>query len=455
MNPTNFRKSLWKSTFYLLALLVPPLLIGAGTAAVRFQAMAVSQAPAFTQPLPPPPAHDASKRTAVIIAGNLGTENTDFLAPYAVLAASRAFNLYVVAPERRLSSLSSMPALSESVDIVPDFSFAEYEQVIGHDPDLIVVPYIPNLDTPQDRPLIDWIRHHAGPTTTLLSICAGARTLAETGLLDGYTATSHHGVLPGLKEEFTGVQWMDGVRYVDDGRIITSAGITAGIDATLHAVRKLVDLETAKAVARELHYPHARFLDDEIYQLSPTNMAVTAVNFAYVWKKDKIGFYLYDGVDELAIAAIVDSYPFTGAAHTLSFAPERKLIRTRHGLHLVPRWTFADAPAFDRILLPGGDLAADAAQAVEQWAQRRKLTVEAIHSTPDQFVFDLTLPDVAQRYSRPITEVVVNGLEYPFAYDQLGGSRWPFYALVTPILLGIASLGLFIGWQRRKVIIYR
>ncbi len=224
---------------YTLAFALPPLLIGATVGAVRFMNFKVSQPPAYSEALPPVKAHDPGKRTAVVLAGNLGTENTDFLAPFEVLAASGVFNVYVVAPERKVSALTSMPALSESIDIVPDYSFAEYEKVIGHDPDLIVIPFIPNLDTPEDRPIVDWIRHHAGPQTTLLSICAGALTLAETGLLDGQTATIHHNAYPVAKNKYTAINWVQGVRYVDNGQIITSGGITAGIDATLYTLAKL------------------------------------------------------------------------------------------------------------------------------------------------------------------------------------------------------------------------
>jgi AraC family transcriptional regulator, transcriptional activator FtrA len=218
---TSKSLSTWRRTLqlaaYVLACVLPTLLIGAGVAAIRFVNFQVSQPPAYSEAAPPVKAHDPGKRTVVIIAGNLGTENTDFLAPYAILAASDLFNVYVVAPERKVSPLASMPAMSESIDIMPDFSYADYEKFIGRDPDLIVIPFIPNLDTPEDRPIIDWIRSHAGPQTTLLSICAGALTLAETGLLNGHSATIHHGSYAMARSRYPAVNWVQGVRYVDNG----------------------------------------------------------------------------------------------------------------------------------------------------------------------------------------------------------------------------------------------
>lgn len=446
-----------QSLAYILAFVLPPLLIGAAVGAVRFMNFKVSQPPAYSEALPPVKAHDPGKRTAVVLAGNLSTENTDFLASFEVLAASGVFNVYVVAPERKVSALTSMPALSESIDIVPDYSFAEYEKVIGHDPDLIVIPFIPNLDTPEDRPIVDWIRHHAGPQTTLLSICAGALTLAETGLLDGQTATIHHNAYPVAKNKYTAINWVQGVRYVDNGQIITSGGITAGIDATLYTLAKLAGRKVALDSAHKLNYPHTRFLENEQYDVPPANMGVTMTNLAWVWAKERIGVYVYEGMDELAVSSLVDTYPFTGVVRTLSVGAERKPIRTRHGLTVIPRWTFATAPSLSRLLIPGGELAENDAEAVEQWAQQQRLTAEYAHGpnaaqpVPEgQFVFDQILPDVARRYSRPIAEVVVNGLEYPFPYSGLAGSTWPYYNLVTPALLGLAGLALMIGLRRRR-----
>ena len=105
--------------------------------------------PALDEPLPPAPAHDPAKRTAVIVAGNAATEVSDLLGPYEALAASGRFNVYVVAPERRLAPLLPVPVphCCATVDLVPHYSFAEYDRAVGVAPDLIVVPYIP-LDGP-------------------------------------------------------------------------------------------------------------------------------------------------------------------------------------------------------------------------------------------------------------------------------------------------------------------
>ena len=73
---------------------------------------------------------------------------------------------------------------------MPHYSFAEYDTVIGSDPDLIVIPLMRYEQAPEYQTIMKWIRAHAGPRTILLSICAGAENLADTGLLAGRFVTT-------------------------------------------------------------------------------------------------------------------------------------------------------------------------------------------------------------------------------------------------------------------------
>jgi transcriptional regulator GlxA family with amidase domain len=150
-----------------------------------------------------------------------------------VLGTSGAFNLYAVAPEHRITHLFPGGTLVRGVDVLPHFSFAEYDTVIGSAPDLIVIPYLPNTQAPEYAAIMSWIRAHAGPRTILLSICSGATNLADTGLLAGHSATTHHNSFSVIAQTHPDVTLVRGVRYVEDGNIITSAGIIAGVDATL------------------------------------------------------------------------------------------------------------------------------------------------------------------------------------------------------------------------------
>src|SRR5690606_8413012 len=125
-----------------------------------------------------PPAHDPGRPTAVVVVGNGGANVADVLAPYEVLAGTGAFNVYVVAPERRPVTLLG------GLDVLPDLSFAELDRRLeGAAPDVTVVPELLVADR-YDRPVIEWLRGTAS-RELVLAVCSGARLVAAAGLLDG------------------------------------------------------------------------------------------------------------------------------------------------------------------------------------------------------------------------------------------------------------------------------
>jgi transcriptional regulator GlxA family with amidase domain len=91
--------------------------------------------------------------------------------------------------------------------------------------------------------------HDAGTTTA--AVCTGGMLLARAGLLDGRPAVTHAGALDDLRA--TGAEVVD-ARYVDDGDVLTAGGITSGLDLALHLIERLVDAETADAVATHMEY---------------------------------------------------------------------------------------------------------------------------------------------------------------------------------------------------------
>jgi transcriptional regulator GlxA family with amidase domain len=103
--------------------------------------------------------------------------------------------------------------------------------------------------------LIDWIRDRAKRAELVLSVCTGALLLAKAGLLDGLEATTHRGALDLLREIAPNTTIHTDRRYVDNGRVICSAGIAAGIDMSLHVVERLCGAEVAAQTARHMEYP--------------------------------------------------------------------------------------------------------------------------------------------------------------------------------------------------------
>ena len=97
--------------------------------------------------------------------------------------------------------------------------------------------------------LLDWIRRQALSAEVVLSVCTGALLLARAGLLANLDATTHHVAFEELAEASPSTNVLRGERMVDNGRIVTSAGISAGIDASLHVVARLLGHTVAAETA--------------------------------------------------------------------------------------------------------------------------------------------------------------------------------------------------------------
>lgn len=104
----------------------------------------------------------------------------------------------------------------------------------------------------QDRTLVDWIRRTAPAARRVATVCTGTFLAAEAGLLDGHTVTTHWARADRLQREFPGLTVDADPIYVHDGRVWTSAGVTAGIDLALAMVQDDLGTEVAQTTARWL-----------------------------------------------------------------------------------------------------------------------------------------------------------------------------------------------------------
>jgi transcriptional regulator GlxA family with amidase domain len=121
--------------------------------------------------------------------------------------------------------------------------------------DILIVPG--GMGTRKQRlnqTLIDWILERDRQTEVTASVCTGALLLAEAGLLNGRRATTHWAVIDWMRELYPKVRVLDEVRFLDEGHVVTSAGISAGIDMSLHLVSRLEGPETANWTARRMEY---------------------------------------------------------------------------------------------------------------------------------------------------------------------------------------------------------
>jgi transcriptional regulator GlxA family with amidase domain len=136
--------------------------------------------------------------------------------------------------------------------ITPRWSFETMPQV-----DLLLVP-----GGAGTRPLVkrseitDWVADQNDKVEMLLSVCTGAHVLAAAGLLKGQKATTHWNTYDWLRSIEPTVEIQEGARWADNGRIICSSGVSAGIDMTLHVIERLHGEETAARTARFMEYEY-------------------------------------------------------------------------------------------------------------------------------------------------------------------------------------------------------
>lgn len=128
----------------------------------------------------------------------------------------------------------------------------------NRDFDILVVPGGPGTRRERlNSHLLDWIVERDRQTELTTSVCTGAFLLAGSGLLDGRRATTHWGSIEWMRENYPLVEMLANMRVVDEGHIITSAGVSAGIDMALHVVERLHGLDTARWTARRMEYDWA------------------------------------------------------------------------------------------------------------------------------------------------------------------------------------------------------
>ena len=133
--------------------------------------------------------------------------------------------------------------------VTPSFSFADHPPI-----DLLLIPGgIVSAELKKET-VIHWIATNSAKTKLTASVCTGSSLLAKAGLLDGKHATTHWSDIDDMKSMFPNVTVEKDVRWVDQGTIITSAGISAGMDMALHLVSRLESESLALATAKQMDY---------------------------------------------------------------------------------------------------------------------------------------------------------------------------------------------------------
>jgi transcriptional regulator GlxA family with amidase domain len=170
-----------------------------------------------------------------------GVELLDFAGPaevFIIAERGQAFRVFTVSAGSR--NVHTMGGLT----IKPEFTYANAPRA-----DVLVVPggdfsKLGEMD-------VKWIRKAASESRITMSVCFGALLLARAGLLDDIPATTHHLALEALRRQAPKCRVAVNKRYVDSGKIVTTAGVAAGIDGALHVLERLRGKESARWAAEE------------------------------------------------------------------------------------------------------------------------------------------------------------------------------------------------------------
>ncbi len=193
------------------------------------------------------------KRVAIVLFEDV--EVLDFCGPFEVFSVTRLneekrreedspFEILLVA--EKLSQVVT----AGSMRVLPDYTFDSCPKV-----DILVVPGgWGTRKALQNLAMLDWLRHRASEVETLSSVCTGAMLLGSAGLLNGLHATTHWRSLDWMRDSFPSVKVEYDKHVVVDGRVFTSAGISAGIDMALKVVALHYGENVARATAKHMEY---------------------------------------------------------------------------------------------------------------------------------------------------------------------------------------------------------
>jgi transcriptional regulator GlxA family with amidase domain len=175
-----------------------------------------------------------------------GVEELDFAGPYEVLTAwARDTERPITV--RTVAATAEPITCSHGLRVIPDVAWSD----LGH-VDLFLLPGGDTRPLQADDWFLDRVRELAATGSLMASVCTGALVYGQAGLLDGRPATTHWSALGRLAD--LGVEVEDEARFVDDGDIVTAAGVSAGIDMALHLVARLDSVERAQGIRRYIQY---------------------------------------------------------------------------------------------------------------------------------------------------------------------------------------------------------
>ena len=190
---------------------------------------------------PAPKAVPAPRKVAILIFE--GVQIIDYSGPFEAFADA-GYDVFAVAATK--DPVTTAAGVGEK--ITPKYTFADAPQA-----EIVVIPG-GGYEAPRNSAAANWVKRESGSAGHVMSVCNGAFTLANTGLLDGLMATTTAGNIPRLRRSYPKITVVNDRRVVDNGKILATAGLSAGIDGALHMIEVLDGHDRAQSVALMMEY---------------------------------------------------------------------------------------------------------------------------------------------------------------------------------------------------------
>ncbi len=316
-----------------------------------------------------------TKPLVAIVGLNEGTIISDFCIPFGVMARSGVADVMAV-------SIKPGPVKMQPLTFQLQATVDEFDKRHPEGADYIFVPAVENDSDPE---LLGWIKAQAAKGCTVISICYGAMAVANTGLFDGHRATSHYSNEGFRAKRFPKVKWQKNIRYVADGKVASSAGVSASMPTSIALVEAIAGPAKAAQVARDVGIDNwSSRHNSDAFQSDPGNANMPARDA----RPDvTLGIPVKAGDDEIALALTAEAYSRTGNTFGYAVASSKAPVRLAHGLIVLPDMVAGSAKV-SRMLAP----------------------LEAHEAT---FALDIALTDIAKTYGPKAARNVALFMEYP------------------------------------------
>ncbi|MFN3954830.1 MAG: DJ-1/PfpI family protein [Pararhodobacter sp.] len=317
----------------------------------------------------------AARPMVVLLADNAGTETTDLLVPHGILRRAGATDLRILSTGA--GPVTLMPALS----IEADQTIAAFEAQHPEGADVVIVPALHSRGTPATSA---FLRRQAALGAAIVAICEGAEVVARAGLLEGRAATTHWFALRRLARRHPQTEWRRHARWIEDGPVMTSSGVSASVPVTLALLERLAGHAVAARVAHDLGvegWDSAH--NSDAFGLGARRVLLVARNLGAFWRHERLGVALDQGFDGVALALQADAWSRTYRSRVVGVNAAGR-VRSAEGVQYL-----TEAPSDAMVAL-------------------------APLIGPPHEALDAALAAIAARYGPATAEFVAVQLEYPW-----------------------------------------